>query len=169
MAVGFYTVTAAADPQTVCTAFEAEANISACTVVGTSGESATSVLFPSATAAINDVGDIDSSQTTITYDTLVGEIVSSVPVKITIDSEIMRVTGATATVLTVERAQDGTLGAAHLDDAVITFDADTLAFSNAVVFRVVGTAAADVIAAATAVGGVEVASGYPTPVDTFSL
>ena len=161
MAVGYYTLTAAADPQTVCTAFEAEANITSCHVVGTVGEAVKTLLFPAATAAINDVGDVAAGDTTITYDTLVGEVSNDLPVKATIGSEIVRITADSGTVFTVERGVDGTVAAAHLNDAAIAIDGGVLAFPNHVVFRVVGTAVVDVTNAATAVGGVEVADGYP--------
>lgn len=86
MAVGYYTLTAAADPQTVCTAFEAEANISAAEAVGTVGEAVEPLIT--------------------------GEVLTA---------------------------------------------------ANHVVFKITGTAALDITNAATAVGGVEVASGYPAP------
>lgn len=86
MAVGYYTLTAAADPQTVCTAFEAEANISAAVAVGSQGESETAVIA-----------------------------------------------------------------------------SEVLSAPNHIVFKITGTAALDITNAATAVGGVEVASGYPDP------
>lgn len=87
MAVGYYTLTAAADPQTVCTDFEAELNISECVALGTAGEASTDVLVAS----------------------------------------------------------------------------EVLSGPRKVVFRVTGTAVLDITNAATAVGGVEVASGYPAP------
>lgn len=86
MAVGYYELTAAADPQTVATAFEAEANISACQAIGDQDEA--------------------------------GAVI---------------VTG------------------------------EVLASPNKVIFKVTGTAALDITNAATAVGGVQVATGYPDP------
>ena len=69
-------------------------------------------------AAVNDVGDIDSSQTSITYDGGTGTK-PDLPFVIVIDSEHMNVTADSGTVLTVVRAYDGTTGAAHLNDAAI--------------------------------------------------
>lgn len=73
-------------------------------------------------AAINDVGDIDSSQTTITYDTGTGTL-PGLPFYIIIDTEEMQVTADTgsgsAGDLTVVRAANGTTAAAHLNDAAI--------------------------------------------------
>lgn len=257
---GIYSLTAAADPQAVCTLFEAEAAITSCVVVGTIGEAAVTPLFPGATAAINettatvvtidvgtstggtwaissdgeDSGDIDfdaadsvvetaveaitgvtavgvtgdgqvgtpwvityvtpvdavvtvldgasltggdstltvtittqgvdgisAVDTAITYDTLVGSFENGIPVKATLDSEIVLVTAATDTVLTVVRAVDGTVGAIHADDGVITFHGDILAFPEKVLFNVVGETVVAITNAATAVGGVEVAAGYP--------
>lgn len=86
MAVGYYTLTAAADPETVCAAFEAEANISAATAVGAVGEAEAALIS--------------------------GEVLSA---------------------------------------------------PNAIIFKITGTAALDITNAATAVGGVEVAGGYPDP------
>ncbi len=86
MAVGYYELTAAADPQTVCTDFEAEANIS----------------------AAQAIGDVDE---------------------------------AGAVIITGEK----------------------LASPNKVIFKITGTAALDITNAATAVGGVQIAAGYPDP------
>lgn len=160
MAVGFYTLTAAADPQTVCTALEAEAGITAAEALGDVGETGSGI-FESATAAVNDVGDIDASQTTITYDTLVGSISTNLPVKATIDSEKVLITSFTSTVLTVERGIDGTVAAAHLNDAAIAIDGEVLPQPNHVIFRIVGGTTTNITDAVTAVGGLEAASGYP--------
>lgn len=86
MAVGYYEATAAANPQTVATAFEAEANISAAQAIGD----------------VNEAGA-----------------------------------------------------------AIIT--GETLASPNKVIFKITGTAALDITNAATAVGGVQIAAGYPDP------
>lgn len=69
-------------------------------------------------AQINDAGNIDSSQTSITYDTGTGTK-PSLPFVIVIDSEHMNVTADSGTVLTVVRGYDGTTAAAHNDNAVI--------------------------------------------------
>ncbi len=161
MARGYYTLTAAADPQTVCTDFEAEANVSACVVQGTIGEAETSVLVPTATVDIDNVSDWAAGDATIEYDTLVGELPNTFPFRMTVDSEIVKVTSYSATILTVERGVDGTVDAVHLDGATLTFVGDQLASPAHAVFRVTGTAVVDITNAATAVGGVEVASGYP--------
>lgn len=86
-------------------------------VYSTTGSGVT--LTSNATAALNDVTDINTTDTAITYDTLaVGTI--DVGNLIAIGTEYMLVTANTGTVLTVVRAVGGTTAAAHLDDAVIT-------------------------------------------------
>lgn len=162
MAVGYYTIAGAAvDALAHCILFEAEANISAATVVGTPGEASTERLVPSATAAINDVGDVAPGDLTITYDTLVGQLPTVLPTKITIDEEVMRLVSYTSTVMTVERGIDGTAAAIHLDTFVIAVHGEVLPGGSMAVIRVVGTAVVDVTNAATAVGDVEVAAGFP--------
>jgi hypothetical protein len=69
-------------------------------------------------AVINDVGDIDASQTSITYDGGTGTK-PSLPFVIVIESEHLNVTADTGTVLTVVRGYDGTTGAIHLNDVTI--------------------------------------------------
>lgn len=69
--------------------------------------------------ALNEPSDIDASQTTITVDD--GSKFPSIGnFLILIDSEIMRVTAVSGNDFTVQRAQEGTTGATHLDDAAVT-------------------------------------------------
>ena len=162
MAVGYYELTAAASPQTVATAFEAEANISACEALGDQDETGSGI-FEAATAAVNDVGNIAAGDTTITYDTLSGVIPTNLPIYIKINDEWMKVTAFDGTTFTVVRGQRSTTAAAHSDNDVITVEGQILPHGNKVIFRVVGTAVVDITNAATAVGGVQVAAGYPDP------
>jgi len=259
MAIGIYEATAAADPQTVCTAVEAEDNITSCEAIGDQDETGYGI-WDSATAAVNestvhveaidrgtstggtlvvtvdgeDSGDIaynanaatfetaieaitgvtavdvtgsgtvadpwvvtfvdvgpkvisvdgtsltggdataststttlgfdgvKAADTAITYDTLVGEIPIALPTYATIEDEKVKVTSFTSTVLTVERGVLGTAAADHDDDTVITFDGEVLPSSGKVLFKIVGDSNADIIAAAAAVTGLQLAAGYPT-------
>ena len=65
MAVAYYTLTKAGDAQAICTLFEAEANITSCTVVGTVGETATDPLISDqaqiTTLIINELAEKQSS------------------------------------------------------------------------------------------------------------
>lgn len=231
--VGFYTATAAADPQTVCTSMEAEPNVLTCEAIGDQDETGYG-LFESATAAVNEVtpeittvdrgtstggtwtltvdgetsgaiaynanaaavdtaveaitgvtsvtvtgagtvadpwvitfvdtgpkvvsgsgasltgGDstltvtrtqvgvdgIAAADTTITYDTLVGTIPTALPTYASLASgERIKVTSYTSTVLTCERGVQGTVAADQDDDSAITFDGEVLPGPNKVVFR----------------------------------
>ncbi len=165
---GYFEATAAADPQTVCTALEAEPNIVSAGAVGDQDESGITtivagevlaspnkVIFKvvtedAATAdwagAVNDVGDIDDTQTSITYDGGSGTK-ATVPFVIIVDDERMEVTADSGTVFTVTRGFGGTTAAAHLNDAAIA----------------TSILAADASTAASAVGGLQQAAGYPTP------
>ena len=70
------------------------------------------------TAAINMAGNMDATETALTYDTGSGAK-TAVPFYIKIESEIMRVDGDTGTVFTVVRAQGGTTGATHVHTTAI--------------------------------------------------
>jgi hypothetical protein len=89
----------------------------------------------STTAAINEAGDITSTDTTFDFDTL--NIANGIVANsyILIDTEVMYVsaltyaTSITGTFDTVVRAVAGTDAAAHLDDAVITL-LENVSFTN---------------------------------------
>jgi len=70
------------------------------------------------TAAINQVGGINATDQTVTYDTLVGSF--AVGDVIGIGTERMTVTSVSSTVLGITRAAFGSVAASALDDAVIT-------------------------------------------------
>lgn len=94
---------------------------------------------------VNDVGDLDDSQTDVTYDGGSGTK-PTVPFVIKINDERMKVTADSGTVFTVVRAFGGTTATVHSnDDAIST-----------------SILAADLGLAATAVTGLEAASGYPS-------
>lgn len=170
--VGYYALTGAYDPQAVCTAFEAEANVDECVVLGTVGEASTNVLNMASTAAINDVGDITAADTAITYDTATdgwdARSAAGTPFYVTIEDEVVEVTADSGTVLTVKRGAQGTVAAAHVDGTAITRAADTISNTGTVIFRVGSdTSVAAITNAATALQGdgvpVAVAPGYPSP------
>jgi len=79
---------------------------------------ATTAVNHGATAAIDDVGNLDASQTDVTYDTKVGTF-PALPFTILIETEQMSVTADSGTVFTVTRAYNGTTGATHVDGLAI--------------------------------------------------
>lgn len=71
------------------------------------------------TAALNDGTDINTTDTTITYDTLAGGAFAVGDI-IKMGTELMYVSADSGTALTVVRSVMGSTAAAHLDNAVIT-------------------------------------------------
>ena len=96
--------------------------------------------------AVNDVGNLDDSQTDITYDGGSGTK-ATIPFVIIIDDERMEVTADSDTVFTVVRGFGGTTAATHLDNAAIA----------------TSILAADITTAGAAVTGLQAAVGYPDP------
>ena len=184
MAVGYYKLTKANDPQTVCTLFEAEANVTACTVAGTAREADTSILFPDqlqkATLTINntggtfDLGFAGEMEEEIAYDASSATIQAALRA-LTLGSATLAVTGddphAIVMALTdptlVLDITDLTGGTdSTLVDSQAHRDEEVLVFPNDVVFKVVGTTVSAITTAAAALisdttAYVEVAGGYP--------
>ena len=185
MAIGYFTLTAAADPQTVCTLFEAEANITACTVAGTAREADTSKLFPDtiekgtvtidATGGTFDIGAAGDLEADVAEDASSATIQAALRA---LDSfgDTLTVTGdgphivtlATTDPTIVVDGTDLTGGAGTVVYAITQTprSEEVLVFPGQVVFKVVGTtvAAIDTAAAAlitdTTAYPIE-ASGYP--------
>lgn len=186
MAIGYYTLTKAADPQTVCTLFEAEANVTSCTVAGITGEADTSYLFPDAvwkgTLTIDATGGTFDLGSATDIEADIAEDASSATIQAALRAldeygATLTVTGDGPHVITL--AQDdpplvadatdltGGAGTATIVETQASRDAyENLVFPNQVVFKVVGatvsaitTAAAALISDTTAY--VEVARGYP--------
>lgn len=126
--------TNAADPQTLATSLEAEANIKTAEVRGGIGESApvfagnnyVSIVVETIdtavenfTALLNDATGINTTDTAVTYDGGAGTK-PSLPFVIKIGTEEMKVTADSGTVFTVTRAYNGTTAASHADNAAIS-------------------------------------------------
>ena len=185
MAIGYFTLTKAADPQTVCTLFEAEANITACTVAGTAGEADGSLLFPDtieiatltidATGGTFDLGFAGDMEEGIAEDANSATIqaalraLDSGSATLTVTGDGPHVyTGALTDTILIADGTDltGGAGTATIVQSQTIREAQVLASPAQVVFKVVGTtvAAIDTAAAAlisdTTAYPIE-ASGYP--------
>lgn len=179
MAIAYISLTAAADPQAVCTAFEAEANITSCTIAGLAGEADTSRLFPDVVAkyllTINNTGGTFDIGATGDLEAAVAFNATSATIQAALralDSfgDTLTVTGDGPHVITMA-ADDPTLiiditnMTGGTDSTLVETqddrDGEVLANPAAGIFKVVGTTVAAIDAAVTAVGGCEEASGYP--------
>ncbi len=172
MAVGYYRLEAPAlDAQAVCTLFEAEANVTSCTVGGTVGESGGGLLFPDTvekgTATIDATGGTYDIGAAGDLEEGVAEAATGATVQAALralDSfgSTLTVTGAAGGPLVITLATDdptivvdGTdlTGGAGTAVYVITQTPrveQVLASSGQVIFKVVGTTVAAITDAATA-------------------
>jgi len=171
MAIGYYRLIAPAmNAQAVCTLFEAEANVTACTVAGIREETDTSALFPDAiqiaTITVDasggtfNIGVADEFEITAEAATA-----ASIQVALRANSQFsatLTVTGSDGGPFTYTGAlTDPTLVVEDIDltggaSTVVLVDTqsirspEVLVFSNQVVFKVVGTTVAAITDAATA-------------------
>lgn len=184
MAIGYYKLTKAADPQTVCTLFEAEANVSSCTVAGSAREADTSKLFPAVvskqlltinnTGGTFDIGATGDLEADVAYDATSATIQAALRALDSFGSTLT-VTGDGPHVITLAQTDPAvTIDITNMTggtDSTITETQDNrseevLVFPNDVVFKVVGTTVSAITTAAAALisdetAFVEVASGYP--------
>lgn len=180
MALAYLTLTAAADPATVCTALEAEANISACTTAGITGDTDTSKLFPDiveagtltidATGGTFDVGAAGDLAEDVAEDADSATIQAALRALDSFGSTLT-VTGDGPHIITladddptiVTDATDLTGGAGTAVYAITQAEREeeVLVFPNQVVFKIVGTTVSAIDSAVAAVGGLEEARGYP--------
>ena len=190
MAIGYYRLIAPAmDPQAVCTLFEAEANITSCTVAGIAPEADESLLFPDvvskSTLTINntggtfDLGAAGDMEEGIAYDAASATIQAALRALGSFGSTLT-VTGDGPHLITL--AQDDPDLVLDITDLTGGTDStlvetqdnrtgEVLANPGQVVFKVIGTTVAAITDAAAALiaaeddagagANVEVASGYP--------
>jgi len=170
MAVGYYRlISPSMNAQAVCTLFEAEANVTSCTVAGVTPETSTdpivsdqaqiTTLTIDATGGTFDLGFSGDMEEDIAEDANSATIQAALRA-LDSGSATLTVTGDGPHVITLTTADpdlvaDGTAltggaGTAVLVDSQSSRDPGVLVFPNQVVFKVIGTTVAAITDAATA-------------------